>query len=96
MLDSSSVRVHRHGAGALRNGEPPQIGVSRGGRTTKIHLSLDDNATARIVFLTPGPAADCTQAEALLAGLGRDETVIGDKGYDTDAVLYRIEGSGSV
>ncbi len=30
---------------------------------------------------TPGPAADRTQAEALPAGLGPDETVNGDKAY---------------
>ena len=50
MLDSSTVPVHRHGAGAPRDGESPQIGECRDGRTTKVHLSLDENATARIVF----------------------------------------------
>ena len=35
MVDSSSIRVHRHGAGAPRVGEPPRIGSSRGERTTR-------------------------------------------------------------
>ena len=71
MVDSSSVRVHRHGAGAPRDGAPPQVGLSRGGRTTKVHLGLDGNEMVKTMFLTPGQAADCRQAEALLAGLGR-------------------------
>ena len=40
--------------------------------------------------MTPGQAADCRQVEALLVGLERGETVIGDRGYDTDAVLELI------
>ena len=49
----------------------------------------------KTVFLTPGRAADCAQAEALLAGLGHDETVIGDKACDTDAILDLIETAGA-
>ena len=67
MVDSSSVPVHRDGA-------PPQVGLSRGGRTTKVPLGIDGNEMVKTVFLTPGQAADCTQAVALLAGLGHDET----------------------
>ena len=95
MVDSSSVRVHRHGAGAPRDGAPAQVGLSRGGRTTKVHLGIDGNEMVKTVFLTPGQAADCAQAEALLAGLGHDETVIGDRAYDTDAVLELIRRAGA-
>ncbi len=84
MVDSSSVRVHKHGAGASRDDEPSQIGLSRGGRTTKVHLG--ENERVKTVFLTPGQAADCAQAEALLADLKHGETVVGDKAYDTDAI----------
>ena len=95
MADSSSIRVHKHGAGAPRDGESPQIGVSRGGRTTKVHLGIDGNAMVKTVFLTPGQAADCTRAEALLADPGQDETVVGDKAYDTDSILGLIETAGA-
>ncbi len=43
MVDSSSIRVHKHGAGAPRDGEPPEVGLSRGGRTTKVHIGIDGN-----------------------------------------------------
>ncbi len=95
MVDSSSVRVHRHGAGAPRDGTPSQVGLSRGGRTTKVHLGIDGNEMVKTVFLTPGQAADCAQAEALLADLGHDETVIGDRAYDTDTVLELIRRAGA-
>ncbi len=49
----------------------------------------------KTVFLTPGHAVDCTQAEALLADLGKDETVIADKAYDTDTSLDLIETAGA-
>jgi transposase len=44
--------------------------------------------------LTPGQAADVTQAEALLAG-AEPEVVIADKGYDSDAVVAAIEAKGA-
>ena len=95
MVDSSSIRVHRHSAGARRDVEPPRIGSSRGGRTTKVHLGIDDKEMVKTVFLTPGQAAGCTQAEVLFADLGKDETVIVDKAYDTDAILDLIETAGA-
>lgn len=45
------------------------------------------------IVLTPGQAADVTQAETLLDGLPF-EVVIGDKGYDSQAVVDLIEAKG--
>ena len=94
MVDSSSIRVHMPGAGAHRDGEPPLVGLNRGRRTTKVHLGIDGNAMVKTVFLTPGQATDCTHAEAVLAGLGQDETVVGDKTCATDAIFDLIETAG--
>jgi transposase len=44
--------------------------------------------------LTPGQAADITQADALLDG-SDPEVVIADKGYDKRALVERIEGLGA-
>jgi transposase len=44
--------------------------------------------------LTPGQAADVTQAEALVEGVPA-EVVIGDKGYDSDAVVRLIRARGA-
>src|SRR6266852_6900506 len=45
-LDSTSVKVHPDGTGALKNNGPQAIGKSRGGWTTKIHLVAADARTA--------------------------------------------------
>ena len=39
---------------ARRPGAPPQVGLSRGGRTTKVHLGIDGNEMVKTVFLTSG------------------------------------------
>jgi transposase len=46
------------------------------------------------VVLTPGQAHDVKQAEALMAGVPA-EVVIGDKGYDSDALVKVIEAKGA-
>lgn len=43
--------------------------------------------------LTPGQAADVTQAETLIAGVPFD-VVIADKGYDAKAVVRAVEAAG--
>ena len=83
MVDNSSVRVHKHGAGALRDGEPPQIGLSRGGRKTKVHLGINENINEKAMIMSVFPTSD------------QAAMVIGDKAYDTDAVLGLIETAGA-
>jgi transposase len=46
------------------------------------------------IALTPGQAADVTQAGHLIAG-AEPEVVIADKGYDSDAVVAAIEATGA-
>jgi transposase len=46
------------------------------------------------LVLTPGQAADVKQAETLLEGVPF-EVVIADKGYDSQAVVSRIEARGA-
>ena len=46
------------------------------------------------LILTPGQAADVTQAAALINGIPV-EVVIGDKGYDSDALVKKIKAQGA-
>ena len=96
MIDSSAVRVHRHGSGSRRDGEPREIGRSRGGLTTKIHAAVDGAGRSLSVRLSPGQAADCTHAPALLAGLEAGARVIADRACDSDAILELVTGAGGV
>jgi len=83
--------------GRRQRGQSVQaIGVSRGGRTTKIHALTDDVGRPRAFPLTPGQTADCRAANALLRHLPPDCLVMADRAYDTDAVRQQIQDQGAV
>ncbi|TLU70778.1 transposase [Lichenicoccus roseus] len=72
------------------------IGVSRGGRTTKI-LALTHGLGRLVAFcLTAGHVADCRAAEGLLHGLPHNALVMADRAYDTNAIRQKIEQQGAV
>jgi hypothetical protein len=68
-LDSTSVKVHPDGTGALKNG-PQALGKSRGGWNTKVHLVAANARTAIIFCLSPGEAHDAPLGRQLLLELG--------------------------
>ncbi len=84
-VDSISVKCHRTATGA-RGGAAESIGRSRGGLTTKVHHAVDGLGFIRRVLTSPGQKADCRHAVALTTGL-TPLAVVGDKGYDADAIL---------
>ncbi len=69
-LDSTSIKVHPDGTGALKKNGPQAIGKSRGGWNTKIHMVAADARTAVIFALSPGNAHDAPEGRALLEDLG--------------------------
>ncbi len=84
MIDSSSIRAHRCAAGSRKDGEPQEIGRSRGGQPAKIHAMVDGRGGLRRMRLSPGQAADCAEAAALLDGLEAGCVLIADKAYDAE------------
>ena len=76
-----------------KNGNNQAIGRSRGGLTTKIHAVVDALGNPVALALTPGQAADITQAAPLLDEVEPD-TFIGDKGYDSDALVEKLQQRG--
>lgn len=59
-----------------------------------MHVCVDALGNPLRLILTPGPAADITQAAALIAGFDT-EVVIADKGYDSDRFIATIEAAGA-
>ena len=57
MIDTSVVRVHRHGA-CIADNSHQDMGRSRGGLTSKIHAVVDANGLPVHLALTPGEAHD--------------------------------------
>ena len=66
------------------------MGRSRGGLTSKIHALVDAEGRPVTLTLTAGQVADCTQAEALIEGIGEGDILLADKGYDTDAIRAKM------
>lgn len=61
--------------------------------TTKIHAVVDALGNPVALSLTPGQAADITQAEPLLDKVN-PQAVIADKGYDSDALVETLDERG--
>lgn len=62
------------------------MGRSRGGLTSKIHVFVDAEGRPVNLHLTGGQIADCTEADALTDGLGEEDILLADKGYDSNAI----------
>jgi transposase len=84
-VDGSYVRAHQHASGA-RHGEERAIGKSVGGFTTKIHIAADAHGNPIDFKITGGEVHDAKAAEEILGKIGKAENLIGDKGYDSDAI----------
>jgi transposase len=84
MIDATITKAQRFASGA-RGGGAEDLGRSRGGLTTRIHALVDRRGRPLCYLLTPGQAADCRHAEALLEGVAF-ACLIGDRAYDTDAL----------
>lgn len=93
MIDSTTIRAHQHSAGARKSAGPQEIGISRGGRSTKIHAGVDAFGLPIIIVLSEGQRHDAPFATKLLV-LGCDY-VLGDKGYDSDVLREEIRKVGA-
>jgi len=62
--------------------------------STKIHAVVDALGNPLRWILTGGEVADITQAHTLIAGL-RPQVVVGDRGYDADALVAQINAAGA-
>ena len=61
--------------------------------TTKIHAVTDALGNPIALSITPGQAADITQAEPLLDEIAAG-AVLADKGYDSDRLVDALEARG--
>ena len=89
MVREWRIPAHFRDAGS-RFRQDHAIGRSRGGLTTKIHAVVDALGNPVAQSITPGQAADITQAEPLLERIDA-EPVLADKGYDADALVETLD-----
>jgi len=91
-LDASHIKVHQDAN--TKDPDSEGIGLTRGGRNTKLHAVVDAVGHAVRLSLTAGQVNDCTQASAMSAELTRGEKVLADKAYDVDALRKDWEARG--
>lgn len=60
-IDSTFCKVHQHAAGARKKNGNQAIGVSRGGKTTKIHALVTENFQLIGLLLTGGQVHEVCQ-----------------------------------
>ena len=98
-LDSSIIKVHPDGTGALKKNGPQAIGRSRGGWSTKLHLVAADERNVILWSLTPGQAGDAPQGRQLLQALGplhEPIALLMDSAYQDDATRSLAQDRGLV
>lgn len=84
MIDATYVKVHAHGTGAV--GGNQNMGLTKGGINTKIHLAVDAHGMLVRILITSGTTADCTQGIRLIEGLSV-EHLLADRGYDSNEIV---------
>jgi transposase len=68
-----------------RGAQAQAIGITKGGRNSKIHAVVDDLCRPWVLVLTPGNTADCVLAETCISLIPGVRQLLADKGYDTNA-----------
>ncbi len=62
------------------------MGRSRGGLTSKIHALVDADGRPVALRLTGRQVHDACEAAALMEAMPEGATLLGDKGYDSNAI----------
>ena len=80
LIDSTIVKAYRAASGA-KGGQNQMIGVSPGGRSTKIHAVVDSKGRPLNIILTGGNVHDSQVVEEVLDTPHVPYAVTADKGY---------------
>lgn len=72
------------------------IGISRGGRTTKIHALVDVLGRPLRLVLTPGNTSDVKGANLLIGETVGMKRVIADRGYDANRIRAALREQGTI
>ena len=92
-IDGSYVKAHQHSAGAASH-DQEAIGLSRGGKTSKIHLAVDGYGLPIAFEITGGEVHDAKAAPDLIAQVSIGAMLIADTGYDSQAIRDSVESNG--
>jgi transposase len=93
MIDSTHLKGASDGRQSAQKGDSPRlIGRTKGGLNSKLHAVCDGRPV--IFLLTEGELSDHKGAALIYPMLPDAETIIADKGYDSDAFRDALAGRG--
>ena len=86
-IDSTYCKVHQHGFGASKVHGNQAIGVSRGGKNTKINAIVNEKMELLSFILTGGEVFDSKVAIDLLKTVDiTEKTLLADRAYGASAI----------
>ena len=97
LIDSTSTRVHQHGAGPVGGQLAHAMGRSKASLSTKIHFASDALGYPLGFIVTAANVNDYDQCKPLLAKhLKPRGFAIMDKGYDSDSIRAYVNQLGGI
>jgi len=87
-IDSSCIKVHRTAGGAKGGALAHGIGITKGGRNTKLHAVCDEKGRPHVLLLTPGNTHDAKVAIQTINAVPPSRYLVADKGYDSNALRF--------
>lgn len=62
------------------------VGITKGGRNTKLHAICDEKGGPHVLLLTPGNTHDAKVAVLAINAVPPSEYLVAEKGYDSNAL----------
>ncbi|TPW27726.1 IS5 family transposase [Pararhizobium mangrovi] len=94
MIDATIVKAHLSAAGGKGGPHRQAIGRSRCGRSTKIHLAVDEKGRPRRLIVKPGHQGDAPVAGDLVSGF-TPVLCLADTAYDSNAFRATLIANGT-
>ncbi len=95
MSDSTHLKGASDGWQSAQKGDSPRlIGRTKGGLNSKLHAVFDGAGRPVIFLLTEGQMSDHKGAALIYPVLPDAETLIANKGYDSDTFREALAGRG--
>ena len=90
-IDSTFAKAHRTACSLKSDGEARQIGLTKGGRNTKIHMIANIEQKPIDFCLSPGNMSDCKAGEKLIEkNVHHLKKLLADKAYDTNGIRQTL------
>ena len=92
-IDGSHIKLHQFGCNPAGGQQAQAIGRTKGGLNTKLCALVEGHGRLMAAVLAPGQIYEVEAAAPLLDAL-KNVMLVGDKGFDTDALRQNLLAQG--